>query len=115
MAVTSQLPLEMQLLLGRSLAVGRRICWLQPACTERLLLGLGACPASSGLLLFISTTHPCFLPTASEASCPSANHSRPLAAWDGPWSAQRWWWKCLGTLGGGWGSFTSQQVHQMLV
>lgn len=93
MAVTSQLPLEMQLLLGRSLAVGRRICWLQPACTERLLLGLGACPASSGLLLFISTTHPCFLPTASEPHAPLPITPDPWQPGMGP-----------GVLSGGGGS-----------
>lgn len=115
MAVTSWLPLEMQLLLGRSLMVGHRICWLQPACTGEAVAGAGGLSSILWPPAFYLHHPPMLPPHGFRASCPSANHFRPLAAWERPWGAQRWWWKCLGTLGGDQGFFPSQQGHQVLV
>lgn len=95
----------MQPLPGRGLAVGRGICGQQPACAGGLQPGLGACPrppASCPL-----SPPPTLPPDAFGASCPSADCSRPTAAWGaGPPS---------GTLGWGQGSFPGQQGRQELV
>lgn len=114
-AMTPQLPLEMQLLLGRGLVVGRGICWQQPACTGGAVARAGGSPCiPRPPALYLHC--PCSLPTASGPCAPlPIHHSVPTVAWRQALGVPgRWWW-WLGTLGGGWGSFPGQQGHQVLV
>lgn len=86
-AMTSQLLLEMQPLLGRGLAVGLGICWQQPACTGGAVAEAGGSPRiPRPPALYLH--RPCSLPMASgpHASLPIA----PDPWWPGdkPWGAQ---------------------------
>lgn len=63
-----------------ALVVGCGIYWQQPACTAGAVARAGGSPyipSSSALYLH----HPCSLPRCVRASCPSADRSRPMAAW----------------------------------
>lgn len=67
--MTSQLPLEMQLLLGRGLAVGLSICWQQPACAGGAVAEVGGSPhIPRPPVLYLHC--PCSLPTASGPCAP---------------------------------------------